>query len=95
MSEARARDRSASTTTRPHAEVYKAIKKKTTNAVIVMHATHVDHGLEHLSGDDHRLPLASAAVNNLLLGDGHHLRGHFHAEVAAATKLARDNQPPR
>lgn len=44
---------------------------------------HVDHGLEHLGGDDDGLSLAPAAVDDLLLRDGHHLRGHLHAEVTS------------
>lgn len=54
--------------------------------------TYVDHGLEHLSCDDDGLPLAPAAVDDLLLGDGDDLRGHLHPEVTAAIVVTNSSE---
>jgi hypothetical protein len=43
----------------------------------------VDHGLEHLGRDDHRLAHAARQQDGLLLDRGHALERHLHAEVAA------------
>ncbi len=42
-----------------------------------------DHRLEHLGGDDHRLRVFAAGLDDPLLHDRHVLERHLHAEVAA------------
>ena len=43
----------------------------------------LDHGFQHLRGDDHRLAGAAAAAHGALLDRGHLFGRQFHAQVAA------------